>query len=333
MSVKDTIKLNKMDLRYLLLDGLKEYSDNVEFLEGNNPYGIGVNKRVIHVLIKNTHASGKNRPNQDECRIQVSYSNFNQMRQYKGLVFFLGYFFENNVFTAWNPIQQTARKLRSTKTVSFYSRFSSLERASKEGISVYKDTDSQVVISFKPEYLGLYIENFKTMHLSDEKTLLELIGISDVVDETEEIGERIEISNLIFQMTKPRVKRNPEFRRMVCKAYEHRCAFSGIQLELIEAAHIIPFSHEKGIDSVQNGICLSALHHKAYDDGLLFIDKNYNINLNDKKVEYLEKVNRDGGMQKFLKLQYEKIKLPTSKLNYPSIEFISIANKVRGIGN
>lgn len=331
MSVRDSIKLNKMDLRYLLLDGLREYSDNVEYCEGNNPYGICVNKKMMHVLIKNTHASGKNRPNQDECRIQVSNSNFNQMKQYKGLVLFLGYFFENNVFTAWNPMQQTERKFRNTKTVSFYSRFSSLERASKQGISAYVDNDSQVVISFRPEYLGLYIENFRTMHLSNEETLQQLINKSDEIEETEEIGEEVKILDRTFQMTKPRFKRNPEFRRKVCEAYDYRCAFSGIQLEMVEAAHIIPFSHEKGMDSVQNGICLSVLHHKAYDNGLLFIDEHYNIRLNEKKVEYLEKVHKDGGIQKFLKLQYDNVKLPLSKLNYPSISFITIANKIRGI--
>ena len=39
----------------------------------------------------------------------------------------------------------------------------------------------------------------------------------------------------------------------------------GIQLGLIDAAHIIPHSNEKGTDDLDNGISLCPLHHRAYD--------------------------------------------------------------------
>ena len=35
MSVRDTIILNPKDLRYLLIDSLRLYSDNVVFIDGN----------------------------------------------------------------------------------------------------------------------------------------------------------------------------------------------------------------------------------------------------------------------------------------------------------
>ena len=79
MSVRDTIILNPKDLRYLLIDSLRLYSDNVVFIDGNNPYRFSINKKTYYVLIKNVHESGDGRTNQDECRIQVAKSrNFNE---------------------------------------------------------------------------------------------------------------------------------------------------------------------------------------------------------------------------------------------------------------
>ena len=72
MSVRDTTVLNPKDLRYLLIDSLRLYSDNVVFIDGNNLYRFSINKKTFYVFIKNVHESGDGRGNQDECRIQVA---------------------------------------------------------------------------------------------------------------------------------------------------------------------------------------------------------------------------------------------------------------------
>ena len=58
MSVRDTTILDRKDLRYLLIDSLRLYSDNVAFIDGNNPYRFSINKKTYYVLIKNVHESG-----------------------------------------------------------------------------------------------------------------------------------------------------------------------------------------------------------------------------------------------------------------------------------
>ena len=55
MSVRNTIILNHSDLKYLLIDSLRLYSDNVVFIDGNNPYRFSINKKTFYVLIKNVH--------------------------------------------------------------------------------------------------------------------------------------------------------------------------------------------------------------------------------------------------------------------------------------
>ncbi len=69
-----------------------------------------------------------------------------------------------------------------------------------------------------------------------------------------------------------------EFRELVLSAYDRRCSVSGLPIpELLQAAHIIPDRDERGQPDITNGICLSILHHTAYDRHLLGIDPDGRI--------------------------------------------------------
>ena len=46
MIVRDTTILNPTDLKYLLIDSLRSYSDNVSFIDGRNPYRFSINKKT-----------------------------------------------------------------------------------------------------------------------------------------------------------------------------------------------------------------------------------------------------------------------------------------------
>jgi len=324
--------LTHNDLKFLLIDSLKSYSEDVVYISGNNPYLFNINRKPTYICIKNIHSSGIGRTNPDECRIQIGRTKEFLSAKNSGLhVFFFGYYLKYNVFTAWNPFQLTKR-INEKSVVSVYSRFSTQKKASDDGISVYEDEKHQKIISFKPEYLGLYLENFKIIHQSDEVVLKGLIKKSDDADSTESNrGITVEVDRKKFTITHKRFKRDGLFKKIIYDSYSHRCAICGIQLELIEAAHIIPHSHDQGNDDPRNGVCLCSLHHKAYDSGLIYFDENYNLKLNQEKVDYLEKTKKDGGIQKFIKMQYEKLLLPESYLHRPSSEYIKIANKIRGI--
>lgn len=331
MSSKDTIVLNPTDLRYLLIDSLKLYSDFSFFIKGSNPYYFSINKKSVYIFIRNTHSSGLGRNNPDECRIQINRTKeFLDALNSDALVFFLGYSDNYGTFTAWNPFLLKQR-INKRQTISVYSRFSIQKKANAQGISVYEDDNDQKVISFLPEYLGLYIENYPEMHQSSEKILLDLIKKSDEIEETTNYGETALIEEEKFIVTKEREGRDPRFRRIVYDAYNKRCAFTGIQLDLVEAAHVVPYSNDQGTNDVQNGICLSPLHHKAYDNGLIYIDEDYNIKINEDKVKYLEKVGKDGGLKKFVDLQYDKMLLPQLESRWPSKRNIRLANTIRGI--
>ena len=69
------------------------------------------------------------------------------------------------------------------------------------------------------------------------------------------------------------------FSSQTKSAYGYRCAFSGLPLrDLLVGAHIVPDS-EGGVASVRNGICISALHHTAFDAHLIGVDPDLRIHV------------------------------------------------------
>jgi putative restriction endonuclease len=65
------------------------------------------------------------------------------------------------------------------------------------------------------------------------------------------------------------------FRRAVLASYDYRCCICSIDLPiLLNASHIVPWSIDKANRvNPENGLCLCALHDRAFDRGLLAIDE------------------------------------------------------------
>ena len=66
------------------------------------------------------------------------------------------------------------------------------------------------------------------------------------------------------------------FRQAVLTSYEGQCALTGLAVaELLNASHIIPWIvDERRRADPRNGICLNALHDRAFDRGLLTFDED-----------------------------------------------------------
>jgi putative restriction endonuclease len=72
------------------------------------------------------------------------------------------------------------------------------------------------------------------------------------------------------------------FKRVIPKVYNFTCAVTGMRLitnrevQMIDACHIIPFTHSHD-DTVSNGISLCPNLHRAFDRGLITIDDDYRL--------------------------------------------------------
>lgn len=69
------------------------------------------------------------------------------------------------------------------------------------------------------------------------------------------------------------------FRSMILNNYDYKCAITGLDVQsLLIASHIIPWADnvEQRLNP-ENGICLSPLYDKAFDNGLISILPDYEI--------------------------------------------------------
>jgi predicted restriction endonuclease len=98
------------------------------------------------------------------------------------------------------------------------------------------------------------------------------------------------------------------FRRAVLASYQGRCCMSGVNHpRLLVASHIVPWSLDVANRlNPRNGLCLSALHDRAFDSGLISLNNDYQVIISDKlkhKADEFTQVN-------LLSLQGKVIALP-----------------------
>jgi putative restriction endonuclease len=73
------------------------------------------------------------------------------------------------------------------------------------------------------------------------------------------------------------------FRNSVLANYAERCCISGLAVRgLLVASHIVPWSEDtQNRLNPQNGLCLSVLHDRAFDLGMITITLDYRVRLSD----------------------------------------------------
>lgn len=101
-------------------------------------------------------------------------------------------------------------------------------------------------------------------------------------------------------------------------AYVWKCAFSGLPVrELLVGAHIVPDA-AGGPPSVRNGICMSALHHVAFDSHMLGVDPDFRVHVS---APLLDK--QDGELLAVLKdLDGTRLRLPRDRGDWPDPAFL-----------
>lgn len=108
-------------------------------------------------------------------------------------------------------------------------------------------------------------------------------------------------------LIKQRIKQH-FFRRAVLSSYGSKCCMSGLTDErLLIASHIVPWSSDKANRlNPSNGLCLSAIHDRAFDKGLISLTDDARIILSTVIT------NRDDDFIKtvFLPLENQKIQMP-----------------------
>jgi putative restriction endonuclease len=85
------------------------------------------------------------------------------------------------------------------------------------------------------------------------------------------------------------------FRAAVLAAYGTRCCVTGLSIpQLLNASHIVPWSVDvKNRTNPRNGLCLNAIHDRAFDCGLLTVTPDLKVKLSPKvKADAADKAAR-----------------------------------------
>lgn len=159
------------------------------------------------------------------------------------------------------------------KIGNFGSFDDSLKKQGIVGLSNASRLDEQIWNEFNGNWNELAYES--------ERLIAELEGKGIENNILENI--KIPLGSVNEVTVKQRVNQS-FFRSAVLTSYNNTCCITGINNKsLLIASHIKPWSKSNDMEKTNpcNGICLNALHDKAFDKGFITITPNYYLHISD----------------------------------------------------
>ena len=226
---------------------------------------------TVRVYIWNlSHGGGVARP-AHEYRVQITgIAGPSGVAQFSpeigGKTLILGWWDAVGVFAAFDYTFH-AGTLGSSPSIQIGE--TALQAAHASRFTPHNRHNGELAIAFRPDFLGTYIDNLESLHAcgvspSEIQTLVD-IGVDPAKVADAAIQHQVAQERQFAVVTTKRALRDLDFRDRVLTAYGHHCAMCGVQLRLLDAAHIIPVAHPGSTDETCNGVTLCALHHRAYD--------------------------------------------------------------------
>jgi len=93
-----------------------------------------------------------------------------------------------------------------------------------------------------------------------------------------------------------RLERCRRFASRVLPMYGHACAICEIQMNVIEAAHIVPVHDPRSQDEPWNGIALCRNHHRLFDTRILLADEAGVLRVDPDVIQLLRESGRGAGL-------------------------------------
>jgi putative restriction endonuclease len=268
--------------------------------------GIGQLRAYLWTI---THSTGRSMS--DEFKIQITLPGQSGSGQLDftppHMTLLLGYSPDFGVFTAWEA--NLHRQFGASPNVQVKEGLLAEARDSGWAVASPRRVREgrEVRVAFSPANFGHFLSVNKEadeQELSEEAReaffLFRTPGAS--LDEPPEDEEDLEdyTQQQRERLAATRLSRDSSFSPKVKDAYGHSCAICGIQMEVVESAHIIEVREEGSTDDVWNGVALCAVHHKLFDAHILVIRPNLGIAVNHEVVGHLESRGRSEGISHFV---------------------------------
>jgi putative restriction endonuclease len=316
-----------------ILAAIRAAGWNVVFLRSNHPYDLTIFKddqsfRVRLYVWNVTHGGGPVRA-ATEYRIQITGVDIPLIAPIGFQTLLFGWYDDLGVIAAFDPERH---RTPSTASPSIQISIGTLNAAAQNGLEVQERGNQEIALAFRPELLITYIENQAALHAfaGDRGDIDLLVQAGAGREPPQEAMRNVPPERKrVIRMVVSR-RREADFRDRVLAAYGHACAVCHLQLDLVEAAHIIPVAAPRGSDETSNGLALCPSHHEAYDDSIVGVLEDYRIVVNKAVVDSLRKAGRGGEEERFRRDLQRRIIVPAVERDRPQPEYLRRGLQIRG---
>ncbi len=201
-----------------------------------------------------------------------------------------------------------------------------IEQALKSGIAFQVRENDETVVVFHLDEIVEYLEHAEGFHNLTPAIVEAAVEEESVVRRA--FDPKADLSRLPLLLAEERRRavtevehyiRNRQFSEAIKRVYD-RCAICGFQYDyVLEAAHIVPVS-EGGTDTYDNGLGLCPNCHHMYDKGLILVDGNGGISINQRYVAEYDRIGRTGSLEDLRATLRERLWLPENEKYHPSAE-------------
>lgn len=137
------------------------------------------------------------------------------------------------------------------------------------GMSHGSKLDEEIFREFENDWLELSYQASQIRSKYTGKTVNELLELDTLPEgHSREEEVKVRVGQYFFRMS-------------VLSSYKNRCCVTGLAIpSLLVASHIKPWKDsddKKEKTNPSNGLCLNALHDRAFDKGFITIDQNYRL--------------------------------------------------------
>lgn len=326
--------LSKDDLLGRIADAVVECGWSVAMLSSppTHPFRLtlfsGDESLNIRVYIWNiTHGGGQR--SEQEYRIQVTgVPDISSEPGFRTLI--LGYWTDGAVFAGFDFAHHHGAISYSP---SIQIRQEALQAAYVSGFAPHDKGGGELAIAFRPDYFVDYCREYAILHEFGD-SVTETDALAAVAAESTAINESaIELVPVARRDVLRKVAAghlSVQFRNRVLTVYQHRCAMCGLQMGVVEAAHIVPASRAQSSYETANGVALCATHHRAFDTGLVAFNTQYQVMVNEKLVNDLRRRERAGGERQFRDHLRRMIVLPPATVDRPGVGLVREGLRMRG---
>ncbi len=200
------------------------------------------------------------------------------------------------------------------KLVNFASIDPAITSTGRKGLSNASAMDREIWEEFNANWEGLALESQLILQTFQEEAAIEEVEELPTMNyfgATKEVRVEIRLKQAFF-------------RKTVLSNYEGQCCMTGLKDErLLFASHIVPWSQDKQNRlNPRNGLCLSALHDRAFDKGLITVEASLTIRVSSALKSLATNKFTDAAL---LSLEGKPILTPSKFL--PSAEFLAYHNQ------